>query len=206
MKNRLIGRRGGGQAFTLVELLVVISILAILLALVLPVTIGARKKAHTASCASNLRQLGMAMLTMIQQREGWLPARAPIPSAQEDPADWTWYLSNETEAKDPDLFVCRLNSHRASQKRPGPATSYIIHAGLRDRGGPLSAVNYRPFSQTGLLIDGRENGWLKEDQRTRIGFIHPKDTANILYLDGRVGVFSSNSPMEAFFFNYANVP
>mgnify|MGYP001275760632 FL=1 len=184
----------------------VIAILAILLALLLPVTIGARKKAHTAACSSNLRQLGLAMLTMIQQREGWLPARAPIPSSQEDPADWTWYLANETEAKDPALYLCRLNSHRATQKRPGPPTSYVIHAGLRDRGGPLSAVNYRPFSQTGLLIDGRDNGWLKEDQRNRIGFVHPNNTANILYLDGRVGVFSSNSPMESFFFNYANVP
>lgn len=206
MKTRLYGRRPICRGFTLVELLVVIAILAILLALVLPATIGARKKAHTAACASNLRQLGMAMLTMIQQREGWLPARAPIPSAQEDPADWTWYLSNETEAKDPGLYLCRLNNHRAPQKRPGPPTSYVMHAGLRDRGGPLSAVNYRPFSQTGLLIDGRDNGWLKEDQQSRIGFIHPNNSANILYLDGRVGTFSSNSPMEAFFFNYANVP
>jgi prepilin-type N-terminal cleavage/methylation domain-containing protein/prepilin-type processing-associated H-X9-DG protein len=60
------------RAFTLVELLVVIAIIAILIAILLPVVIGARRKAMEVACASNLRQLGGAM-TMYTQEHGYFP-------------------------------------------------------------------------------------------------------------------------------------
>ena len=51
------------SAFSLLELLVVISILAVLLALLLPVFSTARKQAQEQTCASNLRQIGIALHT-----------------------------------------------------------------------------------------------------------------------------------------------
>ncbi|MDR3711004.1 MAG: DUF1559 domain-containing protein [Capsulimonadaceae bacterium] len=52
--------------FTLIELLIVIAIIAILAAILFPVFATAREKSRQASCASNLRQMGLATLQYVQ--------------------------------------------------------------------------------------------------------------------------------------------
>lgn len=60
-------------AFTLVELLVVITIIAVLAALLFALTTSIRKKASSATSVSNLRQVGTAIMTHASDNNGTLP-------------------------------------------------------------------------------------------------------------------------------------
>jgi len=58
-----------GTAFTLIELLVVIAIISILAAILFPVFAKVREKARQTSCASNERQIGLAMVQYVQDND-----------------------------------------------------------------------------------------------------------------------------------------
>lgn len=60
-------------AFTLVELLVVIGIIAILIGIMLPVLRRARESANKAGCLSNLHQIGLYLLQYQSQFHGRIP-------------------------------------------------------------------------------------------------------------------------------------
>jgi prepilin-type N-terminal cleavage/methylation domain-containing protein/prepilin-type processing-associated H-X9-DG protein len=61
------------HGFTLIELLVVIAIIAILAAILFPVFARARAKARQASCLSNIKQLGIALLAYVTDYDETAP-------------------------------------------------------------------------------------------------------------------------------------
>ncbi len=65
--------RKGRAGFTLIELLVVIAIIAILAAILFPVFAKAREKARQSSCASNAKQIGLALIGYTQDYDEKFP-------------------------------------------------------------------------------------------------------------------------------------
>ena len=68
-----VGVRRGPRAFTLVELLVVIGIIALLIAILLPVLARVREQAVTLKCLANLRTCGQAFEMYADEHKGCLP-------------------------------------------------------------------------------------------------------------------------------------
>jgi prepilin-type N-terminal cleavage/methylation domain-containing protein/prepilin-type processing-associated H-X9-DG protein len=67
-------RRGQREGFTLVELLVVVSVIAVLAMILLPVFAQARARARQATCTSNLAQIARAGMMYVQDNDERFPS------------------------------------------------------------------------------------------------------------------------------------
>jgi prepilin-type N-terminal cleavage/methylation domain-containing protein len=77
-------RRSVPKAFTLVELLVVVTIIGILIALLLPAVQAAREAARRSQCSNNIKQIGLGAMSFQQLQNRFPPGNlGPIP--QGDP-------------------------------------------------------------------------------------------------------------------------
>jgi prepilin-type N-terminal cleavage/methylation domain-containing protein/prepilin-type processing-associated H-X9-DG protein len=61
------------KAFTLIELLVVVAIIALLISILLPSLSRAKEQAKAVVCASNLRQMGIALTRYLDENEAYYP-------------------------------------------------------------------------------------------------------------------------------------
>jgi prepilin-type N-terminal cleavage/methylation domain-containing protein/prepilin-type processing-associated H-X9-DG protein len=94
MPSMPVRRIHGARGFALIELLVVIAIIALLIALLLPALSRAKASAAAVSCASNLREIHIALQIYLNEDGGWAFWHGK--NLMTDGMDWFGYGGRET--------------------------------------------------------------------------------------------------------------
>ena len=127
-------------AFTLVELLVVISIIGLLAGLAIPAINGGLKSAKSGACLSNLHQIGVATIAYAADNSFKLPDAGSGPSDM-----WATklatFISTGTKSKK-SIFVCP-GCEKTVVEATGTdvAVTYGVHNGLMPKGGTASNIS-----------------------------------------------------------------
>lgn len=157
------------RAFTLLELLVVLSIVALLAAISVPAAQRVRAKSQAVACVSNLRQLGLGLQSYLAEHDQTMPVLAGGREAKTDEAA---VIDNTLDRYVPNaaVFKCPADRLGLAEKT---GTSYFWNPALNgQRSGNLSFLTIEAASRIPILSD-------KE------GFhLYRENKVNILFADG----------------------
>lgn len=108
-------RTGARAGFTLIELLVVIAIIAILAAILFPVFASAREKARQTTCLSNMKQIGMAVYTYLNDWDDVYPWSRFPPDPKHGDTDrsygYTWKRAINSYLPGAAIWQCPSNAY-----------------------------------------------------------------------------------------------
>ncbi len=214
------------RAFTLVELLVVIGIIAVLIAILLPVLGKVKEQGNRIKCASNLRQLGTSTMMYLDDNKQFYP----WPAVGVAPEDWIYWHAGRDRNQgrlvkyqgrvfNENLYRCPSDQNWA--KRPYPY-SYTINyrvSGWKDGGIPAVKLPriIRPadkilyIDESDLTVD--DGAWAPDhyfgDQhnllsnrhdKTRESIANPKlGRGGVVYCDGHYEYCERWKSLDAYY-------
>jgi prepilin-type N-terminal cleavage/methylation domain-containing protein/prepilin-type processing-associated H-X9-DG protein len=215
MKNRR-------RAFTLVELLVVVAILAVLAGLLIGTVGAARERAHRTACRNNLKQLGAVLNLWAADNDGWYSLLPPVNweeglQGQERFHRHITNMAARGYIDDPRLTVCpsdkvnganlQFKVKAATSFGPGfnsnENISYVYVAGYKIGG------IHAPASLYPVLADESNESENGRNQAGKMPAIeaddnHGADYRNVLYLDGHVVGFDNPDAANSIWSNLLN--
>ncbi len=185
------------RGFTLVELLVVIAIIAILAAILFPVFSRAREKARQASCASNLKQLALAVMMYAQDYDDVLPRHCYQPPNTR----YTWLYAIQPYVRNKHICQCPDNPEWKNESQYCGGYGYNLST-LPN--GTVVGCTARHLAQITapaslLMITETADGsaatawvgyWYQDPTSASPSNIHPKgrhnEGSNVAFVDGHV--------------------
>ena len=201
------------NAFTLVELLVVISIIAMLLAILMPSLQKAREQARIIMCKNNEKQQYLGHMLWVEDHDGYFY----LNGRYNPPAGWMWFreeLMTLPGRKQKgyltlDLIECATSRQYGGATYSNPYGYWSVNSaphvpaiveggyafnsvmgGITFIGGPASKLsNHKRYAETAMLADSWTCYWGMEpgtgEINWRMSFRHKrKNSADIVWLDG----------------------
>ncbi|HUU22783.1 MAG TPA: type II secretion system protein [Phycisphaerae bacterium] len=197
------GTAGGrGCGFTLVELLVVVTIIALLIGILMPQLRRAKSQTKRSACASNLRQIGIAMQGYLVDYNDRYPFASRQPSFGSFPLDTPEpvyiadvlgpYLSNQIR-----VFECPNDRPSSDRLAPNAGLSYfqserssyeyrVFHPGLP--GSTIREVANQMTQWMGQPV-AENRIWVMRDYGNFHGEGGQSGSRRYLYPDGHVTDF-----------------
>ena len=204
-------RRSARPAFSLVELLVVIGIIAILIGLMLPALQRVRTHARTIACRSNMRQIGQAMLLYANDNRGWL---FPPDHGLDVPLNQRWFLMvlrppppKDVTSLDPRDWTPPIMLCPADDQEPREFHSYILNHHLVEHHVLYSSKPPANLGVTDVVVMGEKltmsTNYYVETKPGGTTYYEQVDESrhgrqsgsNYLYLDLHVGPRDRNLPI-----------